>query len=109
MRLTIDSYRLPIAAITVYNPRMNEKGNNRGKPLLWLGLLLSVPLALYAGFSAIYYAWLNAAAPERWPAERAMTWAGGAFLAFLAFFLLFIFCLISLIKQSNRANKLEEK
>ena len=46
----------------------------RRKVYTWIALVLSIPAALYAGLSVIFYAWLNAAEPERWPADRAGLW-----------------------------------
>jgi len=41
--------------------------NRRRKTFLWAGLVLSLPAICYAGGSVVFYAWLSAAAPERWP------------------------------------------
>ena len=43
-----------------------------------LGAVLALLGCLYAIGSAIFYAWLNAAEPERWPADRAAPWAYGS-------------------------------
>ena len=61
-----------------------------------------MPLAAYAGISAVFYAWLNAAEPERWPAEKAAIWVYGALVLTMMFIVLFIHCLVSLIKEANR-------
>lgn len=41
-------------------------------------MILSVPATYYAGVSVVFYAWLIAAAPERWPPDRSGLWVGGA-------------------------------
>ncbi len=74
----------------------------RKKILLWLGLVVSVPAAGYAGISVIFYSWLNAAEPERWPTEKAAVWAYSALALTIVFLGLFGFCLVSIIKEANR-------
>ena len=81
----------------------------RKRLLTWLGLILSLPAAGYAGVSFIFYTWLSAAEPERWPPERAGLWAGGAAILALMFFALFVYCLISLIRDANRRYREEQK
>ena len=75
----------------------------------WLGLVLSLLAGGYAGLSFIFYAWLSAAEPERWPPERAGLWAGSAAILALLFFALFVYCLASLIRDSNRRCREEQK
>ena len=65
-------------------------------------MLSSLPATYYAGLSVIFYSWLNAAEPDRWPAERAGLWAGSALVLTIIFIALFIYCLVSLIKDANR-------
>ena len=65
-------------------------------------MLSSLPATCYAGVSVIFYSWLSAAEPERWPTERASLWAGGALIITIVFIGLFIYCLVSLIKETNR-------
>jgi len=73
----------------------------RRKILLWLGLILSLPATFYAGTSVVFYAWLNAAEPERWPVDRAALWSYSA-LAFTVLFIgLFVYCLVLLIKEAK--------
>lgn len=74
----------------------------RRKILLWLGLVVSLPAAGYAGISVIFYSWLNAAEPERWPAEKAAVWAYSALALTVIFIAVFIYCLVSIIKEANR-------
>jgi uncharacterized membrane-anchored protein len=81
----------------------------RRKILTWLGLVLSLPAASYAGVSVIFYAWLNAAEPERWPSERAGLWSGVAAVLALLFLALFVYCLASLIGEANRRYREEQK
>jgi len=80
----------------------------RRKLFLWTGLALSIPAAGYAALSFVFYSWLSAAEPERWPPGRAGVWAGGAAILALAFLALFIYCLVSLVKEANRAYREEE-
>ena len=60
------------------------------------------------GISAIFYSWLNAANPERWPAEKAGLCAGGAAILTILFLALFIYCLVALIKEVNRKYRDEQ-
>jgi hypothetical protein len=77
----------------------------RRKIATWVALGLALPAAGYTGTNVVFYAWLSAAAPDRWPPERAALWAYGA-LALTALFLsLFIYCVISLIKAANKSYK----
>ena len=78
------------------------------KILLWIGLVLSLPISGYAGTSFIFYAWLSAAEPERWPPERAGLWAGVAVIIAVLFIALFIYCVVSLIKETNRKYREEQ-
>jgi len=80
----------------------------RRKILLWLGLVVSLLAAGYAGTSFIFYAWLNAAAPERWPSERAALWAYSALALAFLFFGFFVYCVVSLIKEANRQYREEQ-
>lgn len=81
----------------------------RRKTFLWITLVLSVPAALYAGTGSVYYAWLNAAQPDRWPPERVAPWAYG-FLAFAVLFLgLFVYCVVSLIREANRKYREDQR
>jgi hypothetical protein len=80
----------------------------RRKILLWFGLVMSIVSAGYAGTSVIYYAWLNAAAPERWPPERAALWAYSALALAILFLAVFVYCVVSLIKEVNRQYREEQ-
>lgn len=80
----------------------------RRKILLWLGLVVSLLATGYAGTSFIFYAWLSAAAPERWPPERAALWAYSALGLAILFFGLFVYCVVSLIKEANRQYREEQ-
>lgn len=72
------------------------------KIFLWFSLVLSMPAAYYAGASAVFYAWLNAAEPERWPSDKAALWTVTALVFALLFIVIFIFCAISLVRVANR-------
>lgn len=52
--------------------------------------------------SFVFYSWLNAAEPERWPAEKATIWAFSSLAIAVLFFVLFFYSVVSLIKASNR-------
>jgi hypothetical protein len=80
----------------------------RGKLLRWVGAVLSLPAAIYAGASTFFYAWLNAAEPERWPAEKAAIWAYSSLALALVFLGVFVFCVVSLVKEVNRSYKVEQ-
>ena len=80
----------------------------RRKILLWIGLIASVPAGGYAAMSVIYYAWLSAAAPDRWSPERAGAWVLGALLLMVFLLAVSIYCLVSLIKQANRDYRAEQ-
>ncbi len=80
----------------------------RRKIFLWLGLVASLSAAGYAGTSFIFYAWLSAAAPERWPPERAALWAYSALALAILFFGFFVYCVVSLIKEANRQYREEQ-
>jgi len=79
----------------------------RRKILLWVGLILSLPLSAYAGLCVVFYAWMNAAEPERWPSEKAAIWVYSSLTLACCLFLLFCYCLVSLIKNQNRENPAE--
>ena len=80
----------------------------RKKILLWFGLVLSVPAGGYTGISIVFYSWLNAADPDRWPPEKSGLWAGGAALLTILFLVLFIYCLVSLIREVNQRYRDEQ-
>lgn len=60
--------------------------------------ILSAPATYYAALSTIYYAWLNAAEPDRWPNEKAALWAGSALVLTVIFLSLLVYSIVSLIK-----------
>jgi hypothetical protein len=80
----------------------------RRKILLWVALVLSVPATFYAGGSVVFYAWLSAAAPERWPPDRAAHWTYSALALTVLFLGLFIYCVVSLIREANRKYREEQ-
>ena len=79
----------------------------RRKITTWVALVLSLPAGLYAGTSVIFYAWLSAAAPERWPPERAALWAYSALALTILFFGLFVYCVVSLVRDANKSYQRE--
>ncbi len=81
--------------------------SKRKKVLLWIGLLVSLPIAGYAGMCVVFYAWLDAS--RQWPTEKAAMWAYGSLSIMIIFSALFIYCLVSLIWNANREYKAENK
>ena len=77
--------------------------------LRWAGAALSLPASIYAGMSFIFYAWLNAADPERWPAEKAAIWAYSSLAIAILFLGVFIFCVVSLIRAANKKYRGEQR
>jgi hypothetical protein len=77
--------------------------------VLWFSMILSVPVVYYSGTGVVFYAWLNAAEPQRWTPDRAGLWAGGALAVTILFSVLFIYCVVSLIKEANRQNREVDK
>lgn len=69
--------------------------------ILWLALFISAPATFYSAMSVIFYSWLNAAEPERWPVEKATIWAGGSLLLTIIFFSIFVYSIVSLVKMAN--------
>jgi hypothetical protein len=71
-------------------------------PLLWLGLVVSAPASLYSCSGVVFYSWLNAAEPDRWPTERAAIWVLIAAALTALFLGLFIYCMASLRKVASK-------
>jgi len=74
----------------------------RGKIFRWVGVVVSLPAALYTGTGFFFYAWLNAAEPDRWPADKAALWAYSSLVLALILLAVFIYCVVSLVRESNR-------
>ncbi|UZJ44071.1 hypothetical protein OOT55_15625 [Marinimicrobium sp. C6131] len=72
------------------------------KAILWVGVISGLPGLVYFFTAAIFYAWLSAAEPERWPAEKAAAWAGGSLFLGVIFTVYFGYSVFSLIRESNR-------
>ena len=79
------------------------------KILLWIGIVSSLPAIYYSVMSAIFYAWLNAAEPERWPADKAAVWVYGSIALAVLFISLFVYCVVSLVKDSKRNYDAEQQ
>jgi hypothetical protein len=79
----------------------------RRKIATWVSLVLSVPAAGYAATSVIFYAWLSAAEPQRWPPDRAAVWVYGALGVTIAFVAIFAYCLVTLVKDQNKSSRAE--
>lgn len=72
--------------------------NKNKKYYLIAGAALSIPAFFYSILCVVYYAWLNAAEPERWPPEKAALFSY-SFLALAALFvIIFIYCVVKLKK-----------
>ena len=80
----------------------------RRKIFLWLGLVLSLLATGYVGTSVVFYAWLSAAAPARWPPDRAALWTYSALVLTILFFGLFVYCVVSLVKEANKRYREEQ-
>jgi hypothetical protein len=63
------------------------------KYYLIAGAALSIPACFYSFLCVAYYAWLNAAEPERWPPERAMLFSG-SFLILAVLFIIILFIVL---------------
>ena len=79
----------------------------RRKIATWIALVLSLPAGGYAALSFVFYAWLSAAAPERWPPERAAVWAYSSLALAVVLLGLVVYCVVSLIKDANRTYRTE--
>jgi hypothetical protein len=79
----------------------------RRKIATWIALVLSLPVGLYAGTGFFFYAWLSAAAPDRWPPERAALWAYSSLALAVLFTGVFIYCVVSLVKDANKTYQSE--
>jgi len=79
----------------------------RRKIITWITLVLSLPAGGYAGLSFVFYAWLSAASPDRWPPERAALWAYSSLALAVLFVGLFSYCVVSLIKDANKTYRSE--
>jgi hypothetical protein len=77
----------------------------RRKITVWFSMILSAPVIYYAGTGVVFYAWLNAAEPQRWTPDRAGLWAGGALAVTMLFLGIFFYCVVSLIKEAKRQNR----
>jgi ABC-type Fe3+ transport system permease subunit len=71
----------------------------------WLGAVVSLVAALYAGISVFFYAWLNAAEPENWPVDRAEIWAYSSLALAVLFAVLCTVCVILLVRDSRQKKK----
>ncbi len=74
----------------------------RRKLATWIALVVSVLAGGYSASSVVFYAWLSAAAPDRWPPERAALWAYSFLALAVVFLALLIYCIVSLIKDTNK-------
>ena len=83
--------------------------SKKAKILRWVGAALSFPASIYAGMSFIFYAWQNAADPERWPAEKAAIWAYSSLAIAILFLGVFSFCVASLIRAANKKYREEQR
>ena len=79
----------------------------RRKITTWIGLVLSLPAGGYAAMSFVFYAWLSAATPGRWPPERAALWAYSSLALAVVLLGVFVYCVVSLIKDANKTYRTE--
>jgi uncharacterized BrkB/YihY/UPF0761 family membrane protein len=75
------------------------------KLMLIAGAVLSLPISVYAGVSSVFYAWLNASNPEKWPEVKAAIWSYSSLAISAIFLFLFFYCVVKLIKESNRKRR----
>jgi len=74
----------------------------------WICVLGALPAAYYALSASIFYAWLNAYDPEKYPAEEVAFQAYSYFALTVTLVILFLYCVISLIKERNKNRKEKE-
>ena len=83
--------------------------SKKRKIWLWIGMVASVPLGLYAFLCVIFYAWKNAADPVNWPSEKAAVYCYSSLAITFVFLGLFIYCMVALIKNENREHSESQK
>ena len=71
----------------------------------WLGAVVSLVAAGYFGTSVVFYAWLSAAEPDRWPSDRAAIWVYSSLAAAIVSAIVFATCIVLLVKDVNRGRK----
>jgi hypothetical protein len=76
--------------------------SKRKNIILWVGALFGLPVSGYFLMCAVFYAWLNASAPSRWPPLKAEVWSGGSLLLSVTFCVFFIYSVINLVKHNNK-------
>jgi len=76
---------------------------------LWLGLILSVSAALYFATAVVFYTWMNASSPGRWPADKAGLWIGGSFAFFLLSLAVFGYCGYAIIRDWRRHSRARDR
>lgn len=73
--------------------------------LLLVGAILSLPISAYAGVSSVFYAWINASNPERWPELKAAIWSYSSLAISVIFLFIFFYCVVKLVKELNRKHR----
>jgi hypothetical protein len=76
--------------------------SKRKNIILWFGALCGLPVSGYFLMCAVFYAWLNASEPSRWPPLKAGVWSGGSFLLSVTLFVFFIYSVVNLVKHNNQ-------
>ncbi len=71
------------------------------KVICWVVMLFTLPTSGYAVMGFVFYAWLSAAEPERWPVPKAALWAYSSLALALIFLVMFGYCLFKLIKNRH--------
>ena len=69
--------------------------------ILIIAFIISVPATYYASVSVIFYLWLNAAEPERWPVLKTTIWAGGSLIIALISICACIYSAVKLLSIIN--------
>lgn len=82
-----------------------EPMSNRRRLATWIALIASFVGAIYMGMNVISYAWLNASAPNRWPAERAEDWALGAMAIAVLLLGVSVYCAMVLKRNAGRRTR----
>ena len=75
------------------------------KAICWAGAVASLVAAGYSGISVVFYAWLNAVEPDRWPSDRAAVWVYSWLTGAVLFAAIFVVCVVLLVRDINRKPK----
>ena len=70
----------------------------------WVGGTVSFVATGYAVLSVVFYSWLNAAEPDRWPSDRAAIWVYSSLAGAAVFATIVVVCVVLLVRDVNRRN-----